>query len=266
MKISIIVAVYNDIRVVRAIASLLEQRLAPGDTLEIIVVDDSDARDVVACVGQYRDVCRVVHCEERRGLYHARNVGLSCASGDVIGFLNADDWYTDDSVLSDIIGAFRIGGNPPPDCVFARTVLCDRMGRPVRCLMEPSLSKWDILMGRQPPDPGAFWSSRVMNASNGYRDEFQIAGDYEYFLRTVYRGKARQCFLDRVTTCMEMGGVSQRNSPRLRAIALRERVMATSRNGLGLRTLYSPVLLTCVRFLAFRAFRFLGRVPVRVKE
>ena len=73
--------------------SLVNQTLK---NIEIIVVDDA-SRDGSADImrdymTQYPDLVRVVKCERNKGLATVRNIGMSVARGDYIGFLDGDDW------------------------------------------------------------------------------------------------------------------------------------------------------------------------------
>ena len=48
--------------------------------------------------------------EPDNGIYDAMNKGVRMSSGDVVGFLNADDYYQDNGVLETIAGAFAQHG------------------------------------------------------------------------------------------------------------------------------------------------------------
>ena len=106
MILSLITVVYNDVRVARALDSVLMQQLDPGDSIQIMVVDDSDD-ETSELLLRYGDAITVVRPPARRGMYAARNIGIQRTSGEIIGFLNADDYYMDALVLRDVLRAFR---------------------------------------------------------------------------------------------------------------------------------------------------------------
>lgn len=87
----------------QALASILAQTLAPQ---EIIVVDDGEgAREAVG--GMHPSI--IVLDNGQRGPVTARNLGISHASGDVICFLDDDDWFTDQTYFAQAAEAFAAG-------------------------------------------------------------------------------------------------------------------------------------------------------------
>jgi succinoglycan biosynthesis protein ExoO len=92
--VSVVVPAYNAASSIeRAVRSVLGQS---HKNLELIVVDDcsSDATAAVALgAGGGDERMRLVSTEENRGPSHARNLGISLASGTWVTFLDADDAY-----------------------------------------------------------------------------------------------------------------------------------------------------------------------------
>ena len=108
MKASVIVPVYNDLRVEACILSLLAQDY-PKEAYEIIVVDNN-SNDLTRKVIQQFDVKYMR--ENRKGSYFARNKGLEVASGDIAAFIDAD-CVADSLWLSKLLESFtdsNVGG------------------------------------------------------------------------------------------------------------------------------------------------------------
>lgn len=100
MKLSIIVPVYNmaaDNKLTFCLDSLLSQHL---DSYEIIAVDDSSTDDSLKILRKYEEEnpgkVRVIHSEVNRHQGGAKNLGIKAATGEWIGFIDADDWIDPD--------------------------------------------------------------------------------------------------------------------------------------------------------------------------
>ena len=106
-KISILVAVYNTAAYLpQCLDSLLSQTLKD---IEVICVDDASTDNSLALLYQYAEKdnrVKVFALKENCGQAHARNVGLSHATGDYIGFVDSDDWLSQDA-LEKVCESFR---------------------------------------------------------------------------------------------------------------------------------------------------------------
>jgi len=65
--------------------------------IEIIVVDDGSTDNTGEIVKQYEGKVLYIY-QDRSGVSAARNKGLEYAKGDFIGFLDADDYLTEDAI------------------------------------------------------------------------------------------------------------------------------------------------------------------------
>ena len=115
-KVSVLVAVYNARRyLARCLDSLLCQSL--GD-IEIICVDDCSTDDSLAMLRDYerRDSrVMVIHQDVNTGQGHARNNGLQHATGELIAFLDSDDWMAPDCLE---LAAKTLDEHPDTGCVL----------------------------------------------------------------------------------------------------------------------------------------------------
>ena len=106
-KISILVAVYNTAAYLsQCLNSLLSQTLKD---IEVICVDDASTDNSLALLHQYAEKdnrVKVFALKENSGQAHTRNVGLSHATGDYIGFVDSDDWLSQDA-LEKVCESFR---------------------------------------------------------------------------------------------------------------------------------------------------------------
>ena len=95
-KLSIIVPCYNVEKYIdRCLKSLTGQTLTQ-DAYEIILVDDASTdttwQHITAWEAKYPELILAVHCDENGKMGRARNIGLSYATGEYVGFADSDDW------------------------------------------------------------------------------------------------------------------------------------------------------------------------------
>jgi glycosyltransferase involved in cell wall biosynthesis len=94
MKVSILIANYNNSELVdRAIRSA-ENQLFINHKIEIIVVDDasSDSPELWLKKHDKSEITKVIYLEENQGVAAASNIGFSHCTGDCIMRLDADDY------------------------------------------------------------------------------------------------------------------------------------------------------------------------------
>ena len=206
MKISVVIPVLNDVRVGRAVESVLAQRHGPET--EVIVVDAASTDGTLAVIDRYRDRIAVLISERDRGIYDGMNKGIRAATGDVIGILGADDYYVGESVLKDAAEALEKTG---ADACYGDLVYCDREGRPLRHWKAGVARPWKWYLGWQLPHQTMFVRKEVYARFGLYDLDFPIAADYEFGLRVVFGGGIRLEYIDRVVLMMTAGGCSNRS-------------------------------------------------------
>lgn len=205
MKISIITVAFN---AAHTIADTLES--VAGQThseIEHIVVDGASTDgtlDVVRRHGQR--VARLIS-EPDHGIYDAMNKGIRLATGDVIGFLNADDKYPDTGVLARVSAVLE---REKLDALFgdAEFVSSARPDQPVRRYRSERFRPDRIAWGWMPAHPTLFLRRRVYERFGMFRTDYRIAGDFELVARMFHGGTLRYRHLPEVLVRMRTGGVS----------------------------------------------------------
>jgi len=206
LKLSIIIPVYNDPRVGRALDSILSQK--HHAELELIVIDGGSTRATLDILDKYRSHISVLVSEPDRGIYDAMNKGIQHATGDVAGILNADDQYHDDLVLRDILEVFR---EPEVDACYGDLIYVDHNGRAVRYWRSGAYHPNKFYLGWMPPHPTFFVRRQVYDLYGAFDTRYSIAGDYELMLRLILKHRIRLRYLARVLVQMSVGGDSNRS-------------------------------------------------------
>ena len=203
MKISIITPVFNDVRVGRALDSILSQR--HEHALELIVVDAASTDGTMEVLERHRDNITTLISEPDSGIYDGMNKGIRHSTGDVVGILNADDRYADESVLRDVTEVFA---DEDVEACYGNLVYVNHNDEIVRYWKtgRAGLSKWH--WGWMPPHPTFFVRRRIYDEYGGFNLGFPIAADYELMLRLFVRQRINVKYLDRVLVRMALGGAS----------------------------------------------------------
>lgn len=203
MKISIVTPVYNDVRVERALSSILNQSL--NHELETIVMDAGSTDGTLDILARFRDQITILVSEPDGGVFDGMNKGVARATGDVIGILNADDLYHDTHVLRDVTDVFQ---QQDPDICYGNILYLNRAGRQVRYFKAGQHHRFKWRLGWMPPHP-AFFAKRSAYERHGlYNPELVIAADYELMLRLLFKHRLKSAYIDRVLARMATGGVS----------------------------------------------------------
>ncbi|WP_373515752.1 glycosyltransferase family 2 protein [Persicitalea sp.] len=205
MKISIITVVFNGEKTIReTIVSVLSQDY---ENVEYIVVDGNSQDATKEIVASFGDAITKFISEPDKGLYDAMNKGIGLASGDVIGFLNADDLYADARILSEVSTTFK---GSDADAVYGDLQYFDgtQAKRVTRHWRAGSYRKGMFLWGWMPPHPTFFVHRNWYLTHGGFRLDMGSAADYELMLRMIHMHGAKLAYVQKVLVLMRAGGVS----------------------------------------------------------
>jgi glycosyltransferase involved in cell wall biosynthesis len=215
LKVSIITVVYNrHDTIAEAIGSVLQQTYAD---IEYIVVDGASTDGTVAIIQQYANSVSKFVSERDGGLYDALNKGIRLATGDIIGFLHADDIFYSKNVVSQIIEAFQKFNT---DSVYADLVYVDkqRVNKLVRNWKSGQFKRSKFLYGWMPPHPTFYVKREVYERLGLYNTTLKSAADYELMLRYLYKFNISTTYIPKRFVRMRAGGKSNLSlSNRLKA-------------------------------------------------
>ena len=229
MKISVITAVYNAKDTVReAIESVLAQDYAD---VELVVIDGASTDGTKELLESCRDRIDVLISEPDEGIYDALNKGIRHASGDVIGFLHADDLFADTGILSRVAHTFSDLGS---DAIYGDLVYVSKTepDKVVRYWQSGDYSLQKLKHGWMPPHPTFYVRRSVYEQHGSFDTSFRIAADYDCMLRFLARAKVQLAYIPSVLVKMRLGGASNRSLGNI-IQKTREDYRALHNNGVG---------------------------------
>lgn len=221
VKFSIVTISYNQARYLeRAMCSVLSQE---GVDLEYIVVDPGSSdgsRDLIAA---YRDRIDVPILERDEGPADGLNRGFAAATGDIFGFVNADDELLP-GALARIAEAFN--RSPEADVVSGCGYFVDSEGRRLRPIVPSKLTPWLYVHGAVTLfQQGTFFKADWFRRVGGFRKDNATCWDGELFLDLALAGaKFKRIGSDVAVFRLHEGSITV--SGRLRAAYLRDSDLA----------------------------------------
>lgn len=202
---SIVTVCFNSGRTIeRALRSVAEQSWTQR---EHIVIDGGSTDETAALVDRYRDSVSSFVSAPDRGIYDAMNKGVARAGGNVIAFLNSDDWYIDNAVLSDVAANFA---DSTIEAVYGDVdyVQPDNLERVVRHYSSAPFRPDRLASGWMPAHPALFVRRAVFERVGPFKIDYKIAADFDFIVRAFGKNQLRSCYLPRVLTRMQTGGAS----------------------------------------------------------
>lgn len=206
LKISLITVAYNAQNTIeRCIISVLRQQFL---NLEYIIIDGGSKDGTVDIVEKYKDNLSFFVSEPDKGIYDAMNKGIALATGDIIGTLNADDYFADNEILNEIAGVFA---KQDTDVLYGDMDYVDASGGIVRKWRSGEYRAGIFNRGWMPPHPTFYCKRGLFKELGAYSLEHGSAADYELMLRFMHLHNIKAGYLKRVMVKMVIGGVSNKN-------------------------------------------------------
>lgn len=175
--------------------------------VEHLIVDGGSTDGTMDVVNANRAHIAQVVTEPDDGLYDAMNKGIKLAHGDVIGILNADDFYPSDHVLERVQAQFD---DPDVGACYGDLwyVDADHLEKPVRRWRAGSFDRGKFYWGWMPPHPTFFVRREVYDQFGDFNLALGSAADYELMLRLLLKFKVEARYIPEVLVHMRVGGVS----------------------------------------------------------
>lgn len=208
MKISIItVAFDSELYIADALRSVDQQS---WQEREHWVVDGASNDATLDVVGGHARLWRHVVSEPDDGIYDAMNKGVDLARGDVVGFLNSDDFFASSTALEKVAAVFA-----DPEVQACWGDLCyvkqHQPSKIVRYWRSSSFVTGSFARGWCPPHPTFFVRREILERFGAFDLNFPIAADMELMARLIEVHRIRSVYIPHVLVHMRMGGTTNRS-------------------------------------------------------
>jgi glycosyltransferase involved in cell wall biosynthesis len=235
LKISIVTPSFNQARYLEECLLSVKEQDYP--IVEHIVVDGGSNDGSVEILREYAAKPGWSHLqwvsEVDRGQSDALNKGFQRAQGDVIGWLNSDDYYLK-NCFKYVADAFQ--NEPRADVVYGDYIWINEISGTYQVRREISFNRFVLFHNHMPfiLSSGGFFVARKV-IDDGYLLDlsYHNAMDYEYFLR-LFRGGYRFSHSPKLMGALRMHGSCKSATHSERAIEEIERARRENLKELGM--------------------------------
>lgn len=187
----------------QAIASIQTQN---GIEVQHVVIDNCSSDGSKEIVGESKSVSVFVS-EPDNGIYDAMNKGIRLVNGEIVGILNADDFYASPLVLEKVAAVFQ---DPDIETCYGDLQYVDAadVNKVVRHWKSGVCSPEKFYWGWMPPHPTFFVRRSVYERYGLFNLELGSAADYELMLRFLVKHRIKAAYIPEVLVKMRTGGIS----------------------------------------------------------
>jgi glycosyltransferase involved in cell wall biosynthesis len=210
MKISIITVVYNAVSTINdSINSVINQ--THFSEVEYIIIDGGSTDGTLQILNNFRNFITILISEKDGGIYDAMNKGIMRASGDIVGILNADDLYLNNTILENVVNIFK--SDQSLDIVYGDLVYVKKNNTDSFVRIWKSRPYYSTFFedGNVPPHPSIFIKNSVYKKAGKFNLDFKLAADYEFLLRIFKKFSFKSRYYDIIFVKMRYGGATNKN-------------------------------------------------------
>ena len=209
MKVSIITVTYNrNATLQHTIQSVLSQSY---DNIEYIIIDGGSTDNSISIIQKYEskfDGRLKWISEPDKGLYDALNKVIKIATGDIIGILHSDDFFTTNNIIEQVVYSFQ--NNKECDAIYGDVhyVKPENINKCIRYYSSKIFSPQLMRLGFIPAHPTFYMKKECFLRFDLYKTDYKIAADFEFLLRVIYIGHIKTKYLPLDMVTMRTKGLS----------------------------------------------------------
>lgn len=207
MKISIITVTFNSEKTLRT--TLQSVASQSWHDVEHIIIDGESSDGTLSIVNEFNHISMLVS-EKDHGIYDAMNKGIKKATGEIIGFLNSDDWFDNQHILREIAEEFM---KEDLDAVYGDLVFVkdENDQKPIRKWIANKYKDNLFLTGWVPPHPTFYAKSDLYERYGLFNPNLRFAADFDIMCRFIAKEKIIIKYLPGTKVRMRLGGATTKS-------------------------------------------------------
>jgi glycosyltransferase len=177
---------------------------------EHIIIDGASTDGTLEVINKHIDQITVFKSEPDKGIYDALNKGLQLATGNVVGFLHADDVYVSNEVITKVAMAFE---DASVCAVYGdlEYVSAQDTSKVIRRWKSNPFNGQDLDWGWMPAHPTLFVRREWYLKVGKFDISYQIAADYLSILKLFTQPEFKTVYIPEVLVTMRLGGASNKS-------------------------------------------------------
>ena len=206
-KITIVTVCFNSEKTIKKTLESVKDQT--WKNIEHIIVDGKSTDKTLSILEEYPHISKIIS-EADKGIYDAMNKGICKSSGDIIGFLNSDDWFYDKTILEEI--AYEFAKNQI-DAVYGDLLFVDNENslKSNRIWISQKYEKNFFSKGWVPPHP-TFYAKLSLYKKYGVFDaNLKFAADFDIMCRFIECHEIEIKYLPGIKVKMRLGGTTTKN-------------------------------------------------------
>ena len=220
------------------------------NNIEHIVIDGASTDGTLSLLNSKKDQLSTLVSESDDGIYDAMNKGIKLAKGNIIGFLNSDDFYANNEVISRVVSEFK--KEPSLDACYADLIYVNQSNtsKIVRNFKSSEFKQGLFSKGWCPPHPTFFVRRSVYERYGNFDLNYRIASDVDLMMRFLEIHKIKSFYIPEVWVKMRMGGTTNKNFKNIWA-QNQEVLSSFDKNGLSVNLIIFFIYKIFSRFKQF---------------
>jgi glycosyltransferase involved in cell wall biosynthesis len=232
LRLSIITVSNNSIPTVRDTVNSVLSQTYPN--IEYIIIDGSSSDGTIELIKSFGNKIQKFISEPDSGMYDAINKGIRLSTGNIIGILNSDDFFYDNTVIQKVVDAFE---NNDIDAIYGDVQFVNPVdtSKIVRYYSSKHFNPLKFKYGFMPAHPSFYAKRELFEKLGYYKTDYIIAADFELLVRFIHVNQIRCKYLEMPFVSMRTGGIS--NKSILSNFTLNREIARACREN-GIRTNY----------------------------
>jgi glycosyltransferase involved in cell wall biosynthesis len=204
MKVSVITVCMNAAHCIeRGLQSVASQSYSD---IEYIVIDGVSTDGTLDILNRYRGDIDVLISEKDEGIYDAMNKGIRKSQGDLIYFLNADDFFYSSRAVELVVDF--IAAHPKAQVVYGGIEVRMSGTRPQIFMPPPAEEALQFLVSGSLPHQATFARRGVFARTGLFDTRYRSHADYDWFLKVATDPAINMMYAPVVVASFLLGGAS----------------------------------------------------------